>query len=312
MTAISAIRWSVVGVVSVVGWSSSVLAAATPPEQVCEARKLEAAGVKANCLLRAYAKQVQGKAANFDTCMTKFTTAFDKAEKPGECPTEGDTAAIEAQIDAAVANLVAAVSGATPPATHQFPATGQVTCSNSDVAGTIIPCAGTGQDGDIRAGGPLSYTDNGDGTITDNTTGLMWEKKSDDGSIHDQDTAYTWDDAFSVHIAGLNAGVGFAGHTDWRLPNIKELQSTVNFENVFPAVSPAFHTGCVAGCTVLTCSCTVMTTAPHPPEYWSSTSRINDLFGVWTVRFIDGIGGIKAKGDTIYVRAVRGGFLPNP
>ena len=48
--------------------------------------------------------------------------------------------------------------------------------------GTVIPCAGTGQDGDIQAGATLSYTDNGDGTITDNNTGLMWEKKSDDGT----------------------------------------------------------------------------------------------------------------------------------
>src|SRR5215470_92378 len=43
-----------------------------------------------------------------------------------------------------------------------FPATGQRTCYNS--AGAVISCAGTGQDGDIQAGAPLSYTDNGDGT----------------------------------------------------------------------------------------------------------------------------------------------------
>ena len=36
-----------------------------------------------------------------------------------------------------------------------------------------IPCAGTGQDGEFQAGAPLSYTDNGDGTITDNNTKLM-------------------------------------------------------------------------------------------------------------------------------------------
>ena len=124
---------------------------------------------------------------------------------------------------------------------HAFPATGQTQCW--DTAGTAIPCAGTGQDGAIRAGAALSYTDNGDGTITDNNTGLMWEKKSVDDSIHDVNTVYTWDNAFAVHIAGLNASGGFAGHTDWRLPNVKELQSIVDYELTIPAVSPAFETG---------------------------------------------------------------------
>src|SRR5262245_21387303 len=104
---------------------------------------------------------------------------------------------------------------------HAFPATGQTKCWDS--RGAVIACPGTGQDGDIRAGAALSYTDNVDGTITDNNTGLMWEKQSDDGSIHDRDTTYSWANAFAVHIAGLNAGAGFAGHTDWRLPNIREL-----------------------------------------------------------------------------------------
>ncbi|MFT4570072.1 MAG: hypothetical protein ACI91F_000942, partial [Candidatus Binatia bacterium] len=53
---------------------------------------------------------------------------------------------------------------------------------------------GTGSDGDVQAGAVLSYTDNGDGTITDNNTGLMWEKKDDNPTptIHDIDNTYTW------------------------------------------------------------------------------------------------------------------------
>jgi hypothetical protein len=73
---------------------------------------------------------------------------------------------------------------------HQkFPATGQTTCYDS--AGTVIACAGTGQDGDIQAGATLRYQDNGDGTVTDKNTGLVWEKKSDDGGIHDMDNLYS-------------------------------------------------------------------------------------------------------------------------
>jgi hypothetical protein len=44
-----------------------------------------------------------------------------------------------------------------------------------------------------------AYVDNGDGTITDSKTGLMWEKLSDDGSIHDWDATYTWADARGSH-----------------------------------------------------------------------------------------------------------------
>ena len=61
-----------------------------------------------------------------------------------------------------------------------LPQTGQVTCYNS--AGTAIDCAGTGQDGDIRAGVPWPiprFVDNLDGTITDTLTGLMWLKDAD-------------------------------------------------------------------------------------------------------------------------------------
>src|SRR5438876_6315029 len=63
-----------------------------------------------------------------------------------------------------------------------FPATGQTTSFHAF------------DDGAMQAGAPLSYTDNGDGTITDENTGLMWEKKSADGNIHDMDTLYTWNE----------------------------------------------------------------------------------------------------------------------
>src|SRR5262245_40951697 len=63
-----------------------------------------------------------------------------------------------------------------------FSATGQTTPYTADTlagAGTSVA-----DDGTVRAGGPLRYRDNGDGTITDLNTGLMWEKKSIDGSLH--------------------------------------------------------------------------------------------------------------------------------
>ncbi|SRR6266480_916450 len=177
-----------------------------------------------------------------------------------------------------------------------FPATGQTTCWNS--GGAVISCTGTGQDGDIQAGAALSYTDNGDGTITDNNTRLMWEKKSLDNTIHDQNTIYTWDNAFAVHVAGLNTA-NFAGHTDWRLPNVKELQSILNLENFGPAVSSEFNTGCVAGCTA--CSCTASSI------YWSSsTTSANPVFA-WFVEFSAAGADRDGKIQANRVRAVRGG-----
>jgi hypothetical protein len=308
-------RGLVTGVVAMAAlgwWSGSAMAFVFPGPpgpsraQRCEAAKNLAAGAKALCVASEYAKAAKGQTPDFARCEAAFTKAFARAEKvagPGVCPTEGDTAAIESLVDACMADVASALAGNPPPPCTQFPATGQTTCWNS--AGTVIACAGTGQDGDIKAGAALSYTDNGDGTITDNNTGLMWEKKSDDGSIHDKDTLYTWANAFAVYIAGLNAGAGFAGHTDWRVPNVKELQSIMNYENFNPAVSPAFNTGCVAACTVLTCSCTAAR------GYWSSSTVAIPPLGpsdAWLVVFFDGSMIANFKGNERRVRAVRSGL----
>ena len=180
----------------------------------------------------------------------------------------------------------------------KLPATGQTTCWDS--SGNVIACAGTGHDGDIQAGAALTYTDNGDGTITDDNTGLQWEKQSSDGSVHDMSNTYTWDQAFSGHVATLNT-MSFAGHTDWRVPNVRELQSIVNYQNSIPAVSPAFNTSCTASCTVLTCSCTASN------FYWSSSSYAGNPTVAWNVVFNGGFSGALGTSDYVAVRGVRGG-----
>jgi hypothetical protein len=199
--------------------------------------------------------------------------------------------------------------------------TGQTTCS--DGGGTVIACAGTGQDGELQKGLSVSYTDAGDGTIIDNRTGLRWEKLSDDGSIHDKDTAYVWPNAFKkIQVLNGNAsgclgagnpdacctGVGtgsctpFGGFTDWRLPNVNELQSLVNYGTASqPTVYAAFNTGCVAACTVASCSCT------RPYEYWTATSYQLALSQAWWVSFGQGTVGWFNKFSFGYVRAVRAG-----
>ena len=183
-----------------------------------------------------------------------------------------------------------------------FPATGQTTCWNT--AGAVIPCLLTGHDGELQKGAALAYVDNGDGTITDSNTRLMWEKLDDNnvGGIHDWDNVYTWSEAFSWKLAVLNAGGGFAGHTDWRVPNYKELISIVNLEKWNPAVSAAFDTTCMPGCTVTSCSCT------HSSEYWSSSTYASAPYLAWSVEFnfANLVPHLKTD-DGYHVRAVRGG-----
>ncbi len=127
------------------------------------------------------------------------------------------------------------------------------------------------------------------------------EKLSDDGSLHDKDDVYAWDDALAIKIAGPNAGSGFAGQTDWRLPNYKELMSILQLGNANPAVDPAFHNACTPGCDITTCSCTL------PEFYWSSTTDVSSPGSAWDVGFVDGDGTSDGKGSEYAVRAVRGG-----
>jgi hypothetical protein len=164
--------------------------------------------------------------------------------------------------------------------------TGQATCMN--VGGATIDCAGTGQDGEFRTGVVQRYTSHPNGTITDNNTGLVWEKKTAANVLD----AYTFDEAF-VYVAGLNER-RFAGHDDWRVPNLRELQSLIDYGRFDPAVAPEFN-DCDNG------SCTAS------GSYWSSTSAVSAGILAWRVNFVDGFQITGGKTFTIRVRAVRGG-----
>ncbi len=76
------------------------------------------------------------------------------------------------------------------------------------------------------------YTDNGDGTVTDHVTGLMWQQSPDtdgDGDI-DADDKLSYDEA----MAGADTFT-LGGYSDWRLPSIKEQYSLMNFNGVDPS-----------------------------------------------------------------------------
>ena len=114
--------------------------------------------------------------------------------------------------------------------------TGQTVCY--DTSGEIAcPAEGEsfyGQDAQHTGNAP-SFVDNGDGTVSDLVTGLMWQQSPDmdgDGDIDAADKL-TYDEALAYPDT-LNAQ-GFAGYNDWRLPTIKELYSLIDFRGVNPS-----------------------------------------------------------------------------
>ena len=120
--------------------------------------------------------------------------------------------------------IILSSSNSTVAGTINLPQTGQTKCY--DTAGNQIPCARTGQDGEIQAGiaWPNSrFVDNGDGTLTDRLTGLVWTKNANLPG-----TGISWYQAMD-YVAGMNTGTHHNyDHTDWRLPNINELESLMN------------------------------------------------------------------------------------
>ena len=145
----------------------------------------------------------------------------------------------------------------------------------------------TNDDGTYKKGTPTSgdrFTDNGNGTITDNGTGLMWAADGTGAGCNNGNTC-TWLNAISFCENST-----FAGYDDWRLPNINELTSIVNWATYSPAIDTGYF--------------------PHTkttPGYWSSTTIVDFTGSVWKVDFSSGNVGTNTKTIPYYVRPVRGG-----
>jgi hypothetical protein len=284
----------------VAGWLAPTAHAAPTPAQLCESAMELASGQYAQCRLNAESKHSKAPnlaryTAALAKCSTKLSDAFGKSTtKFGmACAATEPSSEFDAYLQQCSDEVAAAASGGALALRTPFAApllkTGQTTAY------------GAGSDGDLQKGITQGYVDNGDGTITDTSTGLMWEKKSDDGTIHDKDNLYTFIQSIETRLASLNAGGGFAGHTDWRAPNRRELESLVTLEYANPSVSSAFNTRCEPGCTVWNCSCT------GPAPYWSSSSYAGGPAGAWVVSFYDGSVFAGDKTANLCNRAVRAG-----
>jgi len=132
------------------------------------------------------------------------------------------------------------------------------------------------------------FVENGDGTVTDNDTGLMWMKcslgQSDPDCSGGSVAAYTWKEALDIADSYT-----FAGYSDWRIPNVKELRTIVEQRCYYPSVNLAIF--------------------PETPNsfYWTSSAADFDSSGpVWSVSFDHGFEAIAfTRVDPRKVRLVR-------
>ena len=149
--------------------------------------------------------------------------AQEQQPLPGQAPQNSEPTsevpvAIEALFgDDTDSGKVDAVSSVPGNLSYPIVDTNQVDCY-SDTSSISCPTEGSafyGQDGQFRGNAPR-YQDNGNGTVTDLVTGLMWQQNPGEKITYDQ------------AVAGVSS-FNLAGYTDWRLPSIKELYSLIDF-----------------------------------------------------------------------------------
>ena len=151
----------------------------------------------------------------------------------------------------------------------------------------------TGDDGDLQMGvaSPSPrFTDNGNGAVTDNLTGLIWTKDAICSGDKTWNEALSYCNALADGTCGLSDGSS-AGN--WRLPNIRELQSMIDYGNSYPPL-PTGHP---------------FTNVQSGDGAWSSTTYAHDTNDAWGEGFTSG--GVAPADKGIYLNSlawcVRGG-----
>jgi hypothetical protein len=155
----------------------------------------------------------------------------------------------------------------------------------------------------LAAPAHAAFADNGDGTVTDTVTGLVWDQCSRGQTWASTTTpkcsgtvgTFTWANALAEADAA-NAAT-HRGFKDWRLPNRTELESLIDITQSNTATSAGFSDAFPA------------TPAAY---YWSSTTYAPDTANAWVVNFGDGDAYAYIKPNTFQVRLVRSGqsFAP--
>jgi hypothetical protein len=138
-----------------------------------------------------------------------------------------------------------------------------------------------------------ALTDNGDGTVTDTATGLMWAQCSQGQSgaacATGTATRMTWSAALTAAVTANTAA--YKGYSDWRLPDENELESILD---ITVATDPAINL-------------TAFPATPVSSVYWSSTTYAPVPAGAWSVYFNGGGASGDDKANSYLVRLVRSG-----
>lgn len=159
----------------------------------------------------------------------------------------------------------------------------------------------TGDDGDLEKGVTWPnprFTDNGNGTVTDNLTGLIWLKDANCFGAQAWTTALSSCNSLASGTCGLTDG-SVAGN--WRLPNVRELQSLVHYGVYNPAVPNTAGTGKWTSGNPFT---GVLSGSNY---YWSSSTSADSSTSAWNVNLYDAVVNKTAKGNNCSVWPVRGG-----
>ena len=138
------------------------------------------------------------------------------------------------------------------------------------------------------------FTDNGDGTVTDNLTGLIWLKNANAFGLRTWEQALADANALASGSAGLTDG---SKASDWRLPNVNELESLIDCAYYGPALSSA------SGKSKWTSGDAFI--GVQSLSYWSGTTCSDDSSYAWDVDMGGGFVSIGDKTSTYYVWPVR-------
>lgn len=154
-------------------------------------------------------------------------------------------------------------------------------------------CAGSENTAITATTPSADFSDNGDGTVTHHTTGLIWQRCSlgqnwDGSDCTNSADRFNWEQALAAGSQNSLAGL-----SDWRLPNKNELASIVEYRCWSPAINGQLFPNTRSG------------------VYWSSSPKANVVDNAWTVHFDHGYvnSNLKSYYYGHHVRLVRAGQL---
>ena len=279
--------------------------------------------------------------SNSQNASNGSTLTFSHTYSSANSFTWSATAIDSANASSSAVSKTVSVSAAvvTPPVNNPSSGTGKLndtgitTCSNA--VSNNLPCPVSGvPNQDAQSGRDVTNNDDSDGhagfsftkinstgaslpasatnwnCVKDNVTGLMWEVKTTDGGLHDQNHTYTWyesDNTKNGGAAGTQNGgsckgsqcdtnayvtavnsVGYCDYKDWRLPTVDELLSIVSLDIYNPAIDINYF--------------------PNTRNYvfWSSSPYAVSSVNAWSVFFSYGYSYSHVKGNNNHVRLVRG------